>query len=325
MNGWRVAVLVVIIVVFVIVASLYVTLIYMRSTGRLVFTSLFGPPSSSSTILYFRDALSQKLHSLDIATVLSSEDLRSRIAALTGRADHSGIGLSRIDEGNVLVELDVDEFLRAPSLGEAVRRTAVEPLILSRHLPVQKYAPYTNHGDVTPRLNEIRVSAPPSPRTIRRRHLVPQPYIFPHASLITTNTFIILSASAYVDSNTGDAVSLSESQLSALEWAFIRNDSRPVDLMDGCTASVHAKHHEVTLHYPGGQEHRVQRIAFRRLKYAFDVHEGTSGATLMWQLYSEPFRLPLGRYCVRVLASTDDERVTESVARVFTVEAHMGG
>ncbi|CUG93393.1 membrane-associated protein, putative [Bodo saltans] len=332
MEGWRLAVLLVIIIVFLIVLGIYALVLYMHKRGMISWGSR-GPTvvgaGASDTVLYFRDAMTQTLHSLDLKLIKNAADFRFQAASLCGRSDPIGVALSRVDEGNVLVELDLEQFLASPYRGDAVRRSALEPFVLSHHL--HAHVPRTPqqsvmHSVMQSPSRQIEASAMTlSPR--KRRTITPRPYIFPSVPLITTNTFIILSASAFLDPNTGEPLVLTDGECTGLEWAFIRGESS-VDLGDGVSASLNVKYSEAAINVGSSLSNRavpttrrVQRHIFRRIMYAIDTGGNSSDASLPWTEYAQPFRLPLGRWCVRVQASTDDQRTTESIARVFTVEA----
>lgn len=326
--------LLVIIFVFLIVLGIYALLLYMNSRGLISWAGGHASPSiamgSSDSILYFRDAMTQKLHSIDLKLIKSEADFRFQAAALCGRTDTQGVALSRVDEGNVLVELDLEKFLFSPYRGDAVRRSAVEPFVLSHHL--HPHVPRTPpqsvmHSVMQSPSRQVEVSAMTlSPQ--KRRPIAPRPYIFPAATtLVTTDTYIILSASAFLDPNTGEPLVLTDSECTGLEWAFIRGEPT-VDLGDGVSASLNVKYSEAAINVNSSLTNRivpttrrVQRHVFRRVMYAIETGGNSGDANLSWIMYHTPFRLPFGRWCVRVQASTDDQRTTESIARVFTVES----
>ena len=146
MEGWAIAVLVIILVFFVVAILIYVAIFtqcrlnFVAALWTRSRVSAYGA-SPSATTLYFFDP-QRTLRSVSLLGVTSSLVVRQRVAAvlgntavIIGNVDPQTIGLSRVDEGNVLVELDLDAVLNGPNRDQLILDTAFDPLFVSKRIP----------------------------------------------------------------------------------------------------------------------------------------------------------------------------------------------
>jgi hypothetical protein len=298
MRDWQIAVLVIIIVIFVLILIVYGFLV-----GRRWWTGTVGPKDQLPSILYFVD-LKKQLRNIPMDAmqppITTGQLLRRELARLCGVQDESTMALSRVDEGNVLVELNLDELMDPANRLAAAYESSQMPFHASRHWIMRSGSP-----------PPTTVSAGPA----TGGSIVPVPNIYPRYPNITTDTLVTIVAAdySYMPSATSSGGRIHATNAVPIETAMMGREPSLVRLHEG----------EEVLVDPGARSIAVQPsgevISVRHAPVVRYCYENT--ASPKWKLYTEPFRLPAGRWCVRAEAATVDHQCSQSNSRVFTVDA----
>ena len=296
MKDWQIAVLVVIIVIFILVMIIYAFLV-----GKRWWEGTFSTKEGLPNLLYFVD-LKKQLRSIPLDTVrppiTDGPSLRRELARLCSIAEDDTIALSRVDEGNVLVELNLDELMAPSNRSSAAFASMQTPYHVSRHWVTRSQSPPPIAHDAI----SVAVDA----------DMVPIPNIFPHYPNITTDTALIICAVDYTFPDSG--LRVNPADVPQLDIALLAREPSMVRLRDGQEVLVEPANRSCKLQ-PSGASLRMTPAQV--VRYCYE-----NSPNPRWRIYSEPFRLPAGRWCVRAEAATVDHRYSRSNSRVFTVDTN---
>jgi hypothetical protein len=310
MEPWAIAAIVIMCIVFTAILLLYAGL-YIRFTRR-----IDGRVVSSTTLYYWdfyrtlqKVNLPQNDDHLDPSVVLQA--IAHDMTSIYSRKDVSPqtLTLARFDKvAQTYVALDLNVLLSASHKSLFVRQTAYQPLVLLQRR--EEDGLYRSDPSTTKSFSSRRTSHLSILDGFRS-----SPTILPASPLITTETDVTVSSQAYcfqadpTEPVPPIVVKMIESGLRSTSRAMLATDDKEfvvvVDPMTKPAPTILVRHR----HNP------PQRIAVARpesIRYCITE-------TGDWRPYTRPFRLPVGRWCVRVECIARDGSI-RSDSRVFTVE-----
>jgi hypothetical protein len=240
------------------------------------------------------------------------------LATLVGDGDPETVAVSRIDRGNVMVEIELKNFLHPDVRNASMVSTAFAPCCLSRHFTYIE-APMPMPG--TSMIEMGPTSRHPSTRrTARYQPTLPMPIILPVDPCLTTSTMVTVALAHYEYTDTNEELVPADAE--RIEAAMQRGLGGMIAISGGATAQVNSGSQSATI-YPSRGTLRVhsgprscQRIDFGKthgchITYNYDGDDHD---------YHGAFTLPAGRQSLCVTARAP-EYATRSNSKVYTVEA----
>jgi hypothetical protein len=323
MDDWQLATLCIMVVVFVILVAVIVGVFYVKV--------LRMRRSADPNLFYFYD-FHRRLRVMDLEKYEARtggaeghavdmhvpENFTKALAALVGDGDPDTVAVSRVDRGNVMVEIELRHFLHPDVRNASMLSTAHTPCCLSRHFTYIE-APMPMPG--TAMIEMGPVSRQPSVRrTTRYLPTLPMPIILPVDPCLTTSTMVTVALAHYEYMDTNEELAPADAE--RIEAAMQRGLGGMIALSGGATAQINAGSQSAQV-YPSRGSLRAesgprscQRIDFGktngcRLSFNYDGDE---------QDYNGAFTLPAGRQSICVTARAPNY-ATRSSSKVYTVEA----
>ena len=307
MESWRIFVIAAMCLVFVALLAFLFWFVVLRRRLR-------GSPQ----LLYFF-SFQKELLCLDLNK--TPGDIRDGPSLFTAMAQQFGprvvqdvasVGLCRINSADVLVEVDLRSALSQEHRDSFVQSTALSPAVLTRHGNCTSAFKTGTDDDLVAVVPSIT-----GPRYQAGGTSLPSPVIFPQpATSITTDALLYIFAAEYFYEDTREKLSVHF--MEKIEFAFQSGaHGRDIPIKDDVIAFIDQYSCEVRVSNGFSNPSRTaRRVAAHTVQYCYG-----EGQNPTWYPFLQPFRLPIGKWCVRAQSFNISHTESKSASKVFTVES----